>query len=451
MRVSPERIQKVKTGPYTKGPVVYWMSRDQRIFHNWALLHAQDLALDMDRELRILFCLAPGFLGAGFRQYDFMLKGLQECFTQARELNIPFDLICGEPEISVPSYLDNLKPAFLVMDFDPLRIKRDWQKKVLDNSRVSACLVDAHNIVPVWTASSKQEYAARTIRPRIHKKLAQFLEPVPEVAVQKKNTIDFPNKPDFYQHIPTHAGKPVDWIKPGTAAGLKQLDLFLAKRISSYSGYRNDPNREVLSDLSPYLHFGQICSQTVALEVQKNIDIHPEDKDAFLEEIIIRKELADNFCHFNPDYDNFHGLPQWGQKTLNKHRIDPRPYLYSLEDLESSSTHDALWNAAQQEMIVRGKMHGYMRMYWAKKILEWTRTPEEAISWAVYLNDKYELDGRDPNGYTGILWSMGGLHDRPWKERQIFGTVRYMSYEGCKRKFNINEYIEKWNNPGRRS
>ena len=196
------------------------------------------------------------------------------------------------------------------------------------------------------------------------------------------------------------------------------------------------------SDLSPYLHFGQIAPQRVAWEIQQS-DAPREAKQAFLEELIVRRELSDNFCWYNPDYDKFSGFPEWARKTLDQHRLDQRDFLYSLEEFEPGRTHDALWNAAQLEMVSRGKMHGYMRMYWAKKILEWTNSPEEALEIAIYLNDRYELDGRDPNGYVGVAWSIGGVHDRAWAERPVFGKIRYMSLAGCKRKFKVDEYIAK--------
>jgi deoxyribodipyrimidine photo-lyase len=217
---------------------------------------------------------------------------------------------------------------------------------------------------------------------------------------------------------------------------------FLDKKIYTYDRYSNDPAKDTLSNLSPYLHFGQISAQRVALEVLKS-GASQDNKDAFLEELIIRRELSDNYCFYNNNYDSFEGFPNWAKDTLNVHRIDPREYIYKAEELEEARTHDKLWNAAQLEMTLTGKMHGYMRMYWAKKILEWTESPEEAQDIAVYLNNKYELDGRDPNGYVGIAWSIGGLHDRAWKERPIFGKVRYMSNKGAKSKFDVNSYINK--------
>ncbi len=445
MRVNHQRIIQLKVAEESPGPIIYWMSRDQRIDDNWALIHAQDLALEKERSLRIVFCLVADFLQAGLRQYDFMLKGLVKCSLRASSRNIPLDLVQGDPAITLPQYLTKIKASCLVMDFDPLRIKKMWQKKVQDQINTPVFLVDAHNIVPCWVASEKQEYAARTIRPKILKKLNEFLEPFPGLKAhpQKKNNAVF-NLEKVMRSLKLNSEvPPVDWLKPGGDEAGKVMERFIAQRLSRYKEQKNDPNREVLSDLSPYLHFGQICSQAVALKIMKNPDTSVESKDSFLEELIVRKELSDNFCLYNKNYDNFEGLPDWGKKTLIKHQRDRRTFLYTLEQFEKGRTHDPLWNAAQMEMVVRGKMHGYMRMYWAKKILEWTNDPGQAIEWAIYLNDKYELDGRDPNGYTGILWSMGGLHDRPWKEREIFGTVRYMSYQGCTRKFDVDGYMEK--------
>jgi deoxyribodipyrimidine photo-lyase len=234
-------------------------------------------------------------------------------------------------------------------------------------------------------------------------------------------------------------------ITPGEKAAGKALQNFLKYGINDYEERRNDPSLEGQSGLSPYLHFGQLSSQRVALEVMKS-NASKQSRDAFLEELIIRKELSDNFCFYNPNYDSFDGFPAWARKSLDEHRKDKREYRYALEQFEHAGTHDDLWNAAQNEMVIRGKMHGYMRMYWAKKILEWSESPEEAMETAIFLNDKYELDGRDPNGYTGIAWSIGGVHDRAWGERPVFGKIRYMSYHGCKSKFDVKAYIEKVNN-----
>jgi len=224
---------------------------------------------------------------------------------------------------------------------------------------------------------------------------------------------------------------------------MKTLSDFIQNKLNSYTSQRNDPNLDGTSNLSPYLHFGQISAQRIVLESIKVKKIG-NLKGTYYDEIIVRRELSDNFCLYEPDYDKFEGFHSWAQQSLNAHREDKRDYTYSLDEFEKAKTHDDLWNAAQHQMIKRGKMHGYLRMYWAKKILEWTETPEKAIEFAIYLNDKYELDGRDPNGYAGIAWSIGGIHDRAWGERKIFGKIRYMSYNGMKRKFNVKQYIDNY-------
>jgi deoxyribodipyrimidine photo-lyase len=218
---------------------------------------------------------------------------------------------------------------------------------------------------------------------------------------------------------------------------------FIQNRIEQYPEQSNDPNQNAISHMSPYLHFGQISAQRIALEVQK-ADISDEAREAYLEQLIIRRELTDNYCFYNDNYDSIDGFPDWAKKTIAEHKNDEREYVYKLEEFEKAQTHDDLWNAAQKEMVKKGKMHNYMRMYWAKKILEWTESVEDAFKIALYLNDKYELDGRDPNGYVGVAWSVGGVHDRAWQERDIFGKIRYMSYNGCKRKFDVERYIGKY-------
>ncbi len=307
--------------------------------------------------------------------------------------------------------------------------------------------MDAHNVVPCWLASGKQEYGAYTFRPKINRLLPEFLEDFPPLRPQEWATVGYPPPIDWsalLAALPVERDVlPVSWLKPGEDAARAMLEDFLLQRLPYYHERRNDPNLDGQSHLSPYLHFGQLAAHRVALEVIK-ATASPPAKQAFLEELIVRRELSDNFCFYHPHYDALAGFPLWAQRTLNEHRHDPRDYAYDLEQFETARTHDDLWNAAQREMVQTGKMHGYLRMYWAKKILAWTANPEEAQRIAIYLNDRYELDGRDPNGYTGIAWSLGGLHDRPWGERPVFGKIRYLSYKGCKAKFDIAAYIEKF-------
>ena len=443
--VDPRRVKILKQGSVGKGPIVYWMSRDQRVNDNWALLFAQELALERKASLGVVFCLATSFLNATSRQYGFMLKGLRQVENRLANLDIPFFLLVGSPEQQLPAFLTKHQTGGLVTDFDPLRIKRQWKEDVAAHINSSIYEVDARNVVPCWEASNKKEYAAYTLRPKIHRALPEFLEDFPMV---QKHPLPWPKKvtgTDWDQaelSLKIDRSVPeVDWLLPGEKAAEATMDHFLTAKLPAYGANRNDPTKDAVSHLSPYLHFGQISAQRVALELRKK-KMNKASKDDFLEELIVRRELSDNFCFYNRDYDRFAGFPEWAQKTLNEHRGDRREYLYSLEQFEGGKTHDDLWNAAQMEMVHRGKMHGYMRMYWAKKILEWTVSPEEALEVAILLNDKYELDGRDTNGYVGIAWSIGGVHDRAWKERPIFGKIRYMSYGGCKAKFKVKTYIQ---------
>jgi deoxyribodipyrimidine photo-lyase len=446
--INQNRLRTLKEGSVEKGPVAYWMSRDQRAGDNWALLWAQEFALMHGVPLVVMFCLVPEFLNANQRQYSFMLKGLQEVESTLAERNIPFYLLIGTPESVITQWLRINNIKVMVTDFDPLRIKREWKKSISERIKIPFYEIDAHNIVPCWVVSQKQEYGAYTIRPKMHRALEEYLEEFPKL---KTHSIPWKKKAakigwnEVMRAITLDRSvSEVVWIRPGEREAHRALAKFLKHKLSLYQELRNDPAMDGQSDLSPYLHFGQLSAQRIAVEVMK-ADATEDVKDAFLEELIVRRELSDNFCFYNPDYDHFEGFPDWAKKTLDNHRNDPRGYIYSREQFENGETHDDLWNAAQMETVKRGKMHGYMRMYWAKKILEWTPSPEIALETAIYLNDRYELDGKDPNGYTGIAWSIGGVHDRAWNERNIFGKVRYMSYNGCKSKFNVKRYIERIN------
>lgn len=444
--MNSNRFRLLKENKYTGGPVIYWISRDQRVNDNWALIYAQELASKYNAQLAVIFCLSPNYLGATIRQYGFMIKGLQQVEKKFNQINMPFSLLTGKPEIEIPKFIINYKVGVLVADFSPLTINRTWKKSVSKKINIPFYEVDTHNIVPCWIASPKQEYGAYTIRPKINHLLDEYLDEFPPVKKQKlvwnkpfcKNDWDKAIKSliiDF--KVPE-----VDWIKPGEQSAYKAMEIFFAKKLANYYEDRNDPNKNAQSNLSPYLHFGHISAQRIALYAQR-FERHFKSLESFLEELIIRRELSDNFCYYNSNYDSFDGIPNWAKDSLNKHRPDRREYIYTLKQFEEAATHDSLWNAAQMQMVRKGKMHGYMRMYWAKKILEWTKSPEEAFQIVIYLNDKYGLDGHDPNGYTGIAWSLGGVHDRAWGERKVFGKIRYMNANGCSRKFNVKNYIKR--------
>jgi deoxyribodipyrimidine photo-lyase len=439
--VNTNRIRILKDdGSSNSGPIIYWMSRDQRVNDNWSLLYAIEKSKQLNKPLIVIFTLAPAFGVSNLRHYDFMLKGLVEIERNLAIKGFKFLIINGDPAQILANYININEVTLLVSDFDPLKVKREWKSRLNSLITIPHHEVDSHNIVPCWIASNKQEFGAYTIRPKIKKLLPGHLTEFP----------DIPDKQIFYQPSSwsyiqnwlelNNDVKPIEWIIPGEAESRKALRKFINFHLTGYSTRRNDPNENGQSNLSPYLHFGQLSAQRVAIEVMKS-PAPEEDKSAFLEELIVRRELSDNYCFYNPDYDSLQGFPNWAKECHRIHRFDKRDYTYSLINFEQSKTHDPLWNAAQKELVTKGKMHGYMRMYWAKKILEWTHNPEEAMQYCIYLNDKYSLDGRDPNGYAGISWSIGGVHDRAWAERSVYGKIRFMNYNGCKRKFNVDKYI----------
>lgn len=441
MLVNEERIFLCKPGRETPGPVLYWMSREQRVRDNWGLLYARILA-GTTRPLVVGFCLVQGFLGATLRHYDFMLRGLAQVAEGLGALGIPFVLRLGEPGQEIPRLASELGAGVVVTDFDPLRVKQVWQEQVIQGLSVPLIEVDGHNVVPARRVSDKQEYGARTIRPKIHRLASEFLEEYPELTppAVPGPEVGLPDWEAVRRALDVDATVgPVD-LAAGEDAAHAALAAFVGGRLARYAEDRNDPTKDGTSRLSAYFHFGQLAPQRAAL-----VAAGPgEGSLAFLEESVVRRELAENFCLHNPRYDSLEGAPDWALKTLDAHRGDPRPYLYTPEQFELAATHSRLWNAAQTQLRLSGYMHGYMRMFWAKKILEWSATPEEAHATVVRLNDRYQLDGRDPNGYVGALWSVAGLHDRPWKQRPVYGSIRYMNENGCRRKFRADAYIATW-------
>ncbi len=435
----------------TERPIIYWANRELRATSNWALTYAYELAIKFKQPLIVVYNLVPNYLGGIGRQWQFKMAALSELEADLAKLNIPIVITLEKTSDGISEleqWLAKHKVGAVVTDFNPLKISQSWVNQLREKLTVPFFEVDAHNIVPCWFVSQKQEFGAYTLRPKINKLLPDFLASCPELKplpksnfLEKFNSIDW-SKLNIKVEDPLFASD----LKPGRKAGLDQLNLFCSQRLKNYAIERNDPNKIAVSDLSPYLHYGTISALEIFHAVQNFAQPElADDVASFIEELVVRRELADNYCYYNSNYDNFAGFPNWAQKTLQEHADDKREFVYSLKQFEEAKTHDELWNAAQNELLIRGKLHGYMRMYWAKKILEWTENVEEAQKIAIYLNDKYELDGRDPNGYTGIAWSMGGVHDRAWFERPIYGKIRYMNANGAKKKFNTNEYISRWN------
>jgi deoxyribodipyrimidine photo-lyase len=332
-----------------------------------------------------------------------------------------------------------------VTDCGYLRIQREWREKVAAQLECPLCQVETNVVVPVHHASAKEEWSAATLRKKITPLLDRFLVPLQEKKPGRSSfslEIGYDTDPaaeSFLEKNTAGGDGPhrLPW-QGGEQAAHELLDRFIRERLDRYAAERNDPNAHTLSGMSPYLHFGQISPLDIALRVLATG--HP-DAGVYLEELIVRRELAANFVFYNSGYDSYEGLPVWARKTLGDHAGDPREYIYTFEEFEDARTHDPYWNAAQDEMRYTGKMHGYMRMYWGKKILEWSESPEEGFRIALVLNNRYELDGRDPNGFAGVAWCFG-KHDRAWQERPVFGKIRYMNANGLKRKFDADRYVD---------
>jgi deoxyribodipyrimidine photo-lyase len=434
--------------PNTEGRcVVYWMQRAQRAVDNPALNVAILAANILGKPVVVFIGLVPFYPNANLRSYTFFVQGFGDIREDLLNRNVGL-VIRRWPDHELDRFCEQVQPCLVVGDENPMREPEQWRKAAAERLRVPFWTVDADVIVPT-ALLKKEQYAARTIRPRIHALLDEFLvspgDPKARIPWQPpENLASLSIDDDLLSGFPIDASvQPVSAFPGGTRAALGALQRFVRERLEGYDTWRNHPDVDGTSQLSPYLHFGHIGPHTVALAV-KNANAPRPDREAFLEQLIVRRELAINFVKFNPHYDRLQGAEPWALRTLKEHQRDEREYLYTAQQLENAETHDPLWNAAQQQMVISGWMHGYLRMYWAKKILEWTRSPEEAFEIAVRLNDRYELDGRDPNGYTGIAWAMGGKHDRAWgPERPVYGKIRYMSYNSTSRKFDSKGYIER--------
>jgi deoxyribodipyrimidine photo-lyase len=428
--------------------VVYWMQRAQRADDNPALDLAIAAANELRKPLVVLFVLDPRCPSANSRHVQFMLEGLEEMPAALARRGAGFVMRVGGRD-EVPRFCAEAGAAALMGDENPLRHAERWRAFVARTVRVPVWTVDADVVVPS-ALMLKAQWSAGTIRPRLMRHLDLCLRPSPRCSA----TVPW-RRPRGLAAVRPEAGLagslaldrsvgPAPGLHGGRRAAAARLDRFLRTGLDGYARARSRPEADGTSGLSPYLHFGQIGPREVALAV-RGAAAPLADRQAFIEQLVIRRELAVNFVRFNPDYDRVEAAPRWARDTLDRHLSDPREHVYAEREFAQAETHDPLWNAAERQMVESGWMHGYVRMYWAKKILEWSRSPEEGMAAAIALNDRYELDGRDPNGYAGIAWAMAGKHDRAWgPERPIYGTVRYMSLASTSRKFDSRAYISTW-------
>src|SRR5271165_4061206 len=435
--------------PNTSGRcVVYWMQRAQRALDNPALDVAVEAANALRQPVVIFFAPVPFYPSANLRHYTFLAQCIPGIAGRARQRGIGF-VLRTYPEHSLVKFCDEVKASIAIDDENPLREPRPWRNLAAKKLSVPLWTVDADVIVPSKLLG-KEQYAARIIRPRLQQHLEQF-QTAPRNPVAKVEWQASPGLaalPDDGSTDITEGWKdldrsvqPVDSFRGGTTEALKLLDQFVQHKLATYPENHGKPELDGTSRLSPYLHFGHIGPHTLTHAVL-NSKAPQTAKDDYINQFLTWRELSINFVHFNPIYDSIECAPDWAHKTLAAHAQDPRPILYTRDQFESAQTHDELWNAAQLQMRHAGWTHNYMRMYWAKKILEWSPSPAVAYQTALYLNDRYFLDGRDPDGYAGVAWAIGGKFDRPWFERPIFGTIRWMSGDAARKKFDADKYIQ---------
>jgi deoxyribodipyrimidine photo-lyase len=454
--VPSDRITRLNESPERSGAdfVLYWIQTYHRAEQNWALTAAIEAANRLRLPLVAYHGLGHTYPHANDRIHRFILEGVAELPNRFARRGIQYHFYLRQRSEHPNDVLYRLarRAALVITDDFPAFIIPEQSRRVAGRLDVALWAVDGNGIVPLGAIPGEQ-YGAYTLRPRIRRMLPDELRAVPEPSVRKDSLeihLDVPTTQVTPEAIdPLIAGCAIDHsVHPspiyhgGYLQAQKRLQAFVAGGLKKYGTARNHPGEETTSRLSPYLHFGQIAVQEVALAVRNATGVAPEHREAFLEELIVRRELAYNFCRYNPHHRSLEALPAWARETLRAHAKDRRPYLYTPQEFEAARTHDYLWNAIQAELLTTGAMFGYYRMYWGKKIIEWSRTPALAQEAMIRLHEKYALDGRNPNTYANILWCFG-KHDRPWPERPVFGKIRYMSLAGMEAKTDVGAYVER--------
>ncbi len=441
-RVTRLNDQETASGRY----LLYWMQQSQRAEGNPALEFAIQRANAVGQPLVVGFGLTADYPAANRRHFQFMLEGLQGVESALQRRGIRFLLRIGDPaEVATALGRD---AGEVICDFGPLRHQRAWRSQVARAVPGTCWQVEGDSVVPLRVASEKREYAARTIRSKINDRRATFLHALRTTPLEQPS-LEFPLAGESLRRLDVLLEKlsiddtvpPVETWTAGTVAARRRLRRFIDEELTGYDQASARPDAPQVSQMSPYLHFGQVSPRVIALEIEGAASAGKDDRAAYLEELLVRRELAQNFVFYTDDYDQFSSLPDWCQETLAAHRDDPREYVYAASELEAGQTHDPVWNAAMQEMRSSGYLHNHLRMYWGKKILEWTNTPEHAYRTALMLNNKYFLDGRDANSFANVGW-LFGLHDRPHQERPVYGKIRYMSAAGLHRKFAVDRYLD---------
>ncbi len=438
-----------KTIDRTKKYIIYWMAHSHRANFNHGLEFAIELSNKIKKPLLVYFPITDRYKFSNIRYYKFMLDGVLEAkrFIEDRGIRFVIEKVEDVQQRVIELSKDS---AALITDKPYLKYFRKLQKNVADSLELPVFQVESDVCVPVEIVSYKQELYAFNFRSKIYSFLSSYLIPLnarePKIKSInfdfKVNELTLKDSLEIIDKLNIDKSVSLSPFVGGYTQAKRFLKEFIENKLFKYKEYRSHPELDYQSNLSPYLHFGQISPVEIVLEILSNYKHVDDNINSFFNELVVWRELARNFCYYNPNYNQYEGIPDWAKKTLEEHKNDKREYVYTLEEFENAKTHDEYWNAAQLELLKTGKMHNYMRMYWCKKIIEWTEDPKQAFDIACYLNDKYELDGRDPNSYAGISWCFG-THDRPWKERKIFGKIRYMSASGLESKFDIKKYVEK--------
>ncbi len=447
-KIQDERVQDLNDGEVRDGDyVLYWMQSSQRVGQNHALEYAVQRANDLEQRLLVVFGLTDDYPDANLRHFAFMLEGLKDARDALSKRGIKFVVRRGSPDdVAVEAGRD---ASLIVTDRGYMRPQKRWREKVAREAGRRLTQVESDVVVPVELASGKQEHAARTLRPRMGEYLEEFLveltptKPGKQSLDMKVEGLDLSDIEAVLDgmDLDRSVGTLGHLYRGGNTEAKKMFRRFLKGSLGDYDANRNQPQTDYVSHMSKYLQFGHVSPIWLALEARKS-KAKKDNLDSFVEELVVRRELSMNFVFYNEDYDSYSNLPGWAKKTLEEHKSDEREYVYTRAQLEKAETHDEYWNAAMREMVHTGYMHNYMRMYWGKKILEWSNTPEHAYKTTLYLNNKYFLDGRDPNSFANVAWVFG-QHDRGWTEREVYGKVRYMSSGGLERKAKPDQYVDK--------
>lgn len=464
--------------------VLYWMTAFRRTQYNFALQRARDWATELAKPLLILEGLRCDYPWACDRFHRFIIEGMVD----------NRDSLCAGPVLYYPYVEPQLhagrglvvqlarKACIVISDDFPCFFHPGMYHSLAKRLDCQFEIVDSNGLMPLAVAD-RTFTVAHSYRRWMQKELPSHLEhgpePDPLATSAAKRLPRFDELPHGVANqwpaadLDSLLGSnglnelPIDHsvgsvtTPGGSHAAERQLNTFVKHRLNNYDHDRNEPDVKGSSELSAYLHFGHMSAQQFFWAIMHAQDWHPqklrkpngktngfwgvdENAEAVLDQLCTWREIGFNMCFREPNYDRFDSLPNWAIQTLAEHSIDKRPYVYSLEQLEAAQTHDPIWNAAQRQLVVEGKVHNYMRMLWGKKILHWTRTPEQSLDWMIHLNNKYALDGRDPNSYSGIFWVLG-RYDRAWgPEREVFGKIRYMTSENTARKHQLSQYLVRY-------